>query len=226
MKTTIKILLLLFVLENNCVAQYNKVNTMKVRKSNHCLGVELTNLNVLYQGVENPILIVYSGNRKLLVKIDKGTIKETEPGKYVVQINEGRAATISMYEVHGNANKIIGEKKYRVLAIPKPYAMFAGKKSGDEITKALLLIGSLSVINDNFLFDVRYKIVSYSISVNFGGDFKTENFIGDILSDRQIVTLTKLKNNQYVYIEDIKVQLLDGGCPNMILPAIMLRVRG
>lgn len=183
-------------------------------------------MNVLYKGIENPIHLVYSGNCKLVLKINNGTIVDKLDGDYGVFVNAGSASEIFIYEQRGSELKKIGTKKYRIKSVPNPIPSFAGKRNGEDISKALLLKGTLAINLDNFLYDVRFEIVSFSVSVNFCGEFKTASTRGNEFTSEQFALMSKIKNQGKVVIEDIKVKEIgSNGCVRT-LPAIILRIIG
>lgn len=226
MKTFMSMSCIYLLLCVSTVAQNREDNKIMLRKSNHCIGIEQPGLNVLYKGIENPIHIVYSGNCKLALKINNGTIIEQHDGNYSVFVNEGSTAEISIFEQRGRELKNIGNKKYRIKSVPNPIPSFAGKRNGEEISKALLLKGTLAVNLDNFLYDVRYEVISFSVSVSFCGEFKTASTRGSYFNIEQLLLMNKLKYQQKVVIEDIKVKEVGSNGGVRTLPAIKLRVIG
>lgn len=227
MKGTILLLFLCSFINIKSAAQKKCELRMKVRKTNSCLGVELPNLNVLYLGIENFIHVAYSGNCKLLVKIDNGVVVEKGEGNYVILVLQGKEAIISIYEKRDKKLDLIGSKNYRIKAVPVPTVLFAGKKNGEELSKIDLLIGGgLSINNDDFLYDIKYEIVSYQLSTNMGGEFKSESTEGSILSNGQYALMSKLKFNSRLIIEDIVVRQVGLENSKIKLPSIMLKVTG
>lgn len=227
MKNCIIYFLYIILSGNWCLAQKSEGVKMKVRKTNFCIGVELPNLNVFYRGIENRIHLVYSGNCPIVVKIDNGLIVDNNEGNYSVYVNEGQETAISIYEERGKKLNLIGIKNYRIKSVPQPIAMFSGKKNGEEISKSQLLNGGgLTISLNEFLYDVKYEIVSYDISLNVGGEFRTEENRGESINDSQYALLGKLKNRACVVIENIKVKQVGSNGNTITLPPITLKVNG
>lgn len=226
MNFSIKFLGFMLSLTHIAFAQKNNSKTITVRKNNHCIGVEQPALNVLYRGIENPIHVVYSGNCELKLNIDKGIIIDKLEGDYSVFVNEGSLCEISIFEKRGKELKCIGVKKYRIKSVPDPLPTFAGKRNGEEISKALMMQGSLAVNLENFLYDIRFEIVSFSVSFNFYGDYKTSTAFGNNFTAEQLSWISKAKNASRIIIEDIKVREQGGKGSVRTLPSITLRISG
>jgi hypothetical protein len=226
MKNKLKLAYILLMLFDVSNAQNNESNKMTVRKSNQFIAVEQPALNVLYRGIENLIHIAYGGNCKLLVKINNGTIVDKLDGNYAVFVNDSASCEISIFEQRGKGLKNIGNRKYRVKSVPDPVPTFAGKRNGDVITKALMMQGNLAVVLENFLYDIRYEIVSFSISINICGEFKTGSTNGSMITVDQLALISKTKNYSKIIIEDIKVRAIGINSCVRTLPSISLRIVG
>lgn len=210
--------------KETAVAKETKV--IKVRRTNNCFGIELTNLNVMYLNIDNPFKVVYSGSGKVKVKLSNGTATDLGNGKFCANIKDGNETAISIYEVNGKVEKAIGTRVYRLLPVPKPMATIAGIESGGTISKALLIAANgINIVLKGFLYDVKYEVVSYSVTINTGGEFKTASSIGAFYSRDTIGIIQKLKNNSRVIFEDIRVRLTGTSIILSIAP-ITLSVSG
>jgi hypothetical protein len=219
-----KSFLIIILIGHSCLAQKSEV--LKVRKSKNCLGIEQPNLNVLYRNIENLIHLVHTSNYKLVVKIDNGLVIDKNDGNYAIYVNTGTEAIISIYEQRGKTLNIIAVKNFRIMAVPEPLSLYNGKRNGEEISKSQLMNGDgLTLSLNSFPLDVKYEIVSFNISINIGGDIKTEKTTGSALSEGQFALLSKTKNNVRIRIEDIKVKLI-GSDGIITLPDLVLKVRG
>lgn len=226
MKYFFKIISIYLLLGHYSFAQKGEELKLKVRRSKNCLGIEQPYLNVLYRNMENLIHIVYNSNYKLIVKIDNGLVVDKNDGNYAVYVNTGTEAIISIYEESGKTQNIIGVKNFRIMAAPVPIALYNGRRNGEEISKSQLINGDgLTISLNSSPLEVKYEIVSFNVSINFGGDIKMEKTNGNTLSKGQLALLYKIKNNTHVLIEDIKVKQF-GSEGIITLPAILLKVKG
>jgi hypothetical protein len=104
--------------------------------------------------------------------------------------------------------------------------MIAGIESGGVISKALLLAANgIGIVLKEFLYDVKYEVVSYSLSINVGGEFKSVITYGAVYSNEGVSLLYKLKNNTRIIFEDIRVRIKGSSKIASIAP-LVLKVSG
>jgi gliding motility-associated protein GldM len=183
----------------------------RAENSNVVTAVAPVRMNVLYIGVDNPMSIAVSGYKSddLTVSIDNGTITKKDKGYIINPKEKGRAiVTVSA------KGKKVSETEFRVKLVPDPVAKLAGKKGGD-ISKSLLLQQKEIVADlENFDFDARFTIVSFTLSCSFSSDSSTKfipngNYVieessnSNKFTERQIEILKKLKTDQKFYIDNI-----------------------
>jgi hypothetical protein len=206
-----------------CLFANAETKIMRVRKESSSFTVELEKMNVMYIGVENPILIGYSGFCKPIVKVTDGYVKEgNTKGRFLVQVTKPNVSTLSLYVKSGRREKLIGEKKIRVKRIPDPTAFVAGLKDGFVKRSALLAAPFVVCKLENFDFDLVLKVRSFVLSVNVAGEYKSYLSTGNAFSMDQLLAISKLKNNSKIYFEDIKVVAPDGSIRK--LNTIILRM--
>lgn len=172
-------------------------------------AVSLTKMNVLYLGVDNPVSVGVTGaqNNNIKVSIDNGTI-EGNNGKYIARVkNKDSNATISVI-VDG---KVVSQEVFRVKTVPDPIAVAAGKRGG-PITKEELLSakGVNAVFNSDF--DLKFEIVEFTVSASLEGGFvqDAKQLNGSVFTKNQIGIISRVGQNNKVYIEGIKAKGPDG----------------
>ena len=87
----------------------------------------------------------------------------------------------------------------------------------DPSVKRNELIAAQGVIAkmENFEFDLRFEVVSYTVSTTIGGNLLEKECRGAALSEDAKVVLSKVKSNQKIYIENIKAKGPDGSIRNL-----------
>lgn len=83
-------------------------------------AIALDKMNVFYIGVDNPVTI--NGgvpNEKLLVSIDKGSIKGSN-GKYIVRVTQIGDATITVATIKNDKKVLLGTFHFKVKILPEP----------------------------------------------------------------------------------------------------------
>lgn len=217
-----------FLIFMSIIILFDTVNAtesvMTVRKDAKNFTVELDKMNVLYMGVENPISIGYLGSAKVLLKITNGTVTPSnEKGKYIVLVYRGNEAIMGLYKIRGSKEILVGEKKFRVKRLPQPIAIVAGLKEGEIKKSALVAYPFVLAKYENFDFDLKLNVYSFTITICVAGEYKSTPFVGNSFSIIQISMIEKLKNNSRLIIEDIKCKLPDG--TTRTLNPITLRVQ-
>lgn len=179
---------------------------------NAALAVEAEKMNVIYLGVDNPVLIAASGvdPDDLTATIDNGSIRK-EGDRYIIRPAEFRNATVSIY---GNDQKL-GSRVFRVKGLPLPQAfLVSGEKmiSGGNISKADLgnARGILVKIPD-FIFDIQYEVVSFNINIEESGENAVSQKSGNgTFTDQQTGLIESLQSGQNLIIEGIRAIGPDG----------------
>ena len=140
--------------------------------------VSATKMNILYHGLYNPIDIAVSGwdNEDLIISITGGRLKKISDGSYIVETSSTpSAAKISVKgEMPDGTIADLGKKEFRVKRIPDPVPFWSGKRpSNRTITKnEVLSFAPLVARMENFDFDVKVRVKSFTIRVSKDGTFK------------------------------------------------------
>ncbi len=191
------------------------------------LVVSPTKMNVLYRGVDNPVAISVPGISPgaLTATIDNGQLVKQPDGSFVVRnIKGGTKAVVSVSAEILGQKKNMGTFEFRVKSVPDPVAKFAGKSPKDNSAAKSDLTAALGVIADleDFVFDLKFPVTSFDITVIMGGDVRTLTSKSNRLTPDQQELLKQVRRNQTVIIENIRAQAPDGSI--RALGSINLRV--
>jgi len=179
------------------------------------LVVSPIKMNVFYKGVDNPVAVGVPGfqDKDIVPSISNGTISKGANGAYVVRVTSGTSANISVTAtLPDGSKKTLGPAAFRVKSVPDPVAQFAGKGAESSTVKKNELTaaqGCVAAMKD-FDFDLKFKVVSFNISMSVGGQFITQASNGNKVSADQKAILKKAKKGQKVFIEGIKAKGPDG----------------
>ena len=173
-----------------------------------------TDLNIMYRGYENKFSISVPGvaNDKVKVSVNGASIRQ-QGGLWIIKPGENtKNVTISVSAELDGRMQPMGNKEYRVKALPKPGAYFkSGEReySDGNISRGALLNTSATVIasyGPDGLLDLPYKITSFKVNIN---GVLTEAR-GNKFTRDQLDRLGKLKMGAIVVITDIRAQGPDG----------------
>ena len=183
------------------------------------LVVSPTKMNVFYRGVPNPVEVSVAGvpNNKLRVSISSGhSIKKQRDGTYIVEPAKSTAKKEAVISVRGEmadgSISNLGSSNFRVKRIPDPVPFWAGKRPSDRtITKSeVLSFAPLAAKMDNFDFDVKVRVKSFTIRVSKDGTFKDLNSPNNRLTNDMKALLDRVRRGNVIYFEDIVVGMPDG----------------
>ena len=177
--------------------------------NNASVAMELSKMNILYIGVENPLNIAVSGvdNSKLQVSIDNGEINGSN-GEYIITVKEPGEAKITV-SADGKELKV---SKFRVKSIPVPgieNSISLFKEHSHKITKEKLLHwGSIEFMNKYCDYNLGFgiNVIYYRMVIEqLNGDGIL--YIGHSKSfdDRQLELIKKLKKGEKIFFEHIMV---------------------
>ena len=118
----------------------------------------------------------------------------------------------------------LGSKEFRVKRIPDPVPFWSGKRpSNRTITKnEVLSFAPLAAKMDNFDFDVKVRVKSFTIRVSKDGTFKELTSGNNRLTNDMKALLERVRRGNTIYFEDIVVGLPDG--TERILAPMKLKV--
>jgi hypothetical protein len=101
----------------------------------------------------------------------------------------------------------MGKKEFRVKRVPPPIASFMGIDGEGKITTGKLKVakGVLAKMK-NFDFELRFKVISFDMSISVGGLFVTEKSNSNRLTDNMKKYLKKAKRGQRIILENVRAK--------------------
>lgn len=173
--------------------------------------VSLTNMNIFYVGVENPVSISVPGipAKDISATISSGTITSQGGGNYSVKLARlEREVTIVVSAKIDGQTRRMGEFKYKTRKIPTP-VLKVGNLSSKKVTKdELANAGKLrATFPEDFVFKVPPLTVrQFTIAV--GANEK--NITGNTINPEAQSIIKQARKGQRVMITDVEVRLPDG----------------
>ncbi len=177
-------------------------------------AVALTKMNVLYLGVENPVVVAVSGYEPsdLTVSIDNGKVAG-EKGEYRISPSKTGIAEITV----SAGGKEVQKLQYRVKFVPDPVAgVETGPQNwntGGEISKSeLLKAGGITALLQNFDFDLKFTVSSFVLSATVPNSMTIIEEISktDRFTDKQVELIRSLKKFQKLTVENVMATGPDG----------------
>jgi gliding motility-associated protein GldM len=179
--------------------------------------VSPTAMNVLYQGIQNPLDISVPGvgSDKLTVRMTNGDIKRGKykdyRGEYVAQPRTvGQNAQIIVTANIDGKVQSFPPVEFRVRRLPDPEARFANMKEGNVLRSVAAAQQVVIAVLENFEFDLTYTVTGFTVSVNDKGFEITAESNSNRLTSKQKELIGNLRAGQKLIIEKIKAVGPDG----------------
>ena len=172
-------------------------------------------MNVLYAGLKNPITIAGGSDAsKLSVSFPGCSVSGSGQKREVVPPTSLIGRTV---EATVNSSEGSSKMTFRVKKVPDPYAqiganIFGGKKSKAELTANPVLIAKMS---DDFAFDLKWTVQSYSVDVIEKGIISTINCSGSRFSPELINRINGAAAGTVFMFSNIKISQPELGTRTM-----------
>ncbi len=179
-------------------------------------AVSPTKMNVFYIGVDNPVEISVAGAAPNQISASlspssAGRITPKGGGKYVVKVKKGSKCQINVGVKKNGKVKPMGKAPFRIKPVPSPVASFAGVRGDGKVTRGKLKsAGGVIPKLDDFVFDLKFPVVSWVLSMNINGVFVDKKARGPAITPAMKQLLAKAKPGGKVLIEQVKVKAPDG----------------
>ncbi len=169
-----------------------------------------TKMNVLYQGLANPVSVsvpgIPSGN--IEATITNGKI-EQQGNEFVVFPNDldpnAKRTKIEVFATVGGQKRMMGSMPFRVKEVPSPVAEIAGKNGGNIRKENLLVEEGIFAILKDFDFDLKYTVTQFDVS--FSGTYvRTYSSESNLFTREQKDQFKQLSQGNIIYIDNIKAR--------------------
>jgi gliding motility-associated protein GldM len=131
-------------------------------------SVFLEKMNVVYMGVENPVMVSAgsAGKEKMNVSFTGGQMTSAGGDRYIIKPNKVGPAEIKV-TVDGKTSTF----PMRCKILPDPTAMVGASKGGQVATATFKAMGGMMAKLLDSEFDAPYQVISYTLGAN-GGPFQ------------------------------------------------------
>ena len=174
-------------------------------------AISLTAMNVIYLGVDNPVDIAVSGvpSDKVRVSITNGTIVRIG-NSYIIRPKTLQNAIVSVEALINGKWENVKNMDFRVKRVPDPVASIGGKKSGLIQKDFLSAQDKVSVLMENFDFNLQFIVTEFTVSINVDGVSKDLHSKSNKFTPEQKELINKASSGQKIYFIDIKCVGPDG----------------
>lgn len=163
-------------------------------------------MNVVYQGVDNPISVSMPGVSSNKIKVSAPGLRSTGKGSYVMRPGNSRTVKINVNATLPNKKTITTSKEFRVKPIPAPTGLVRGGSGHQKMSKSGLLKSSITSELKDFVFDLKIKVSEFKVKVPGKPSITCR---GTRFSEAAKRAIKKAKRGDAIIIFDIKSQLLN-----------------
>lgn len=180
------------------------------------MAISPTKMNVFYIGVNNPVDISVAGaapDDVVATITGGGSIrKKGRSGSYIVKVKKGGKCYINVaIKKKDGTRKSMGKMMFRVKRVPSPQASYAGVIGDGKVSKGkLIAAGGVIPKLEDFVFDLKFPVVSWNMSVFVNGVYVDYTARGPRTTSQMKGILKRAKKGQKVMIEAVKVRAPDG----------------
>jgi gliding motility-associated protein GldM len=179
------------------------------------MAISPTKMNVFYIGVENPVDISVAGAAPTdvvpSISGGGGQVINKGQGHYIVKVTQPGECTVNVSIKTKTGSKSMGSMKFRVKKVPSPLASYAGVTGDGKVSKGELQAATGVIPKlDDFVFDLKFPVVSWVMSMNVNGAFVDQPAQGPATTQGMKDLLSRAKSGGKVIIEQVKVQAPDG----------------
>lgn len=188
------------------------------------VAVQLVKMNVMYIGVDNPIMVSAAGvsPTDLQVGISGcGATKTGSGGKLVLRATSPGTCLVTVSAKGKSQGPAI---PIRVKKIPDPVAKVGGKTGSVDVKKVELgQIGGVGAELAGFDFDAKFIVVSFELSAVVKGALKSVACAGNSVNSEARGILNSAGVGSKVFFENVKAKGPDGTIRN--IPGVTLKVK-
>ncbi len=121
-------------------------------------------MNVVYRGVDNPMTISMPGVPDNKITATAAGLQRRSGSSFVMRPGEGSKVNIVVTgEIEGQ--KFTSSKEFRIKGLPKPEGAILRTTGAVKLAKQNITAGEISVIYDNFDFELSTRVTSFRILV-------------------------------------------------------------
>jgi len=174
-----------------------------------------TKMNVLYEGVENPVEISVPGVPSDRLSISMSNVDRKRKGdEFILKPrprSAGKKCIISVSaDIDGKTHRL-GSNEFRIKRVPDPYPIVANKRDG-KIGKNILKaqFGVIATMGEDFDFDLKFTVTGFTIAAIKKGFYQSEASKSYRFTDAQLDFIDGLGRGEKLFIEEIRAVGPDG----------------
>ena len=184
--------------------------------------VSLTNMNVVYAGIDNPVSISVPGidTRNVTPSVQESGASITKDpngkaGDYIIKTTQtaGKIHVVTHAKADGKTNQQMGVQEFRIKKVPDPVIVLGKYKNGQTIPMSELraMNGFRASMGDDFSFKMTApRVTAFDFNLSRSGKEDISGKGNSSWNPEMKSMLEKAKPGQKIYLDNIKIVMADG----------------
>ncbi len=170
--------------------------------------VSPTKMNVFYLGLQNPVDISVPGVPKenIQASMSNGRLLKRGNAWVAIPAQAGRESVVRVYAKIEDQRKSMGTQKFRVKKVPDPKPVVANSSGGAISTNVLAAQEVVLAQLPDFLFDLKFEVVSFNMYTVIGGFLKEEPSNSHRITANQKNLIRQAGRGNSITFESIKAK--------------------
>jgi gliding motility-associated protein GldM len=168
---------------------------------------EPTKMNAFYKGVANPLVVsaVGASAKDITVNMTNAEVKKKGDLEYEIWPTKSEGtAILTVTAIINGKTQTYPPKTFRLFKVPNPTPKVAGKNGGKIEKNTLLAQTGVAAELEGFLFDMKFDVKGFKVSVSGSGGFvQDEASTNALFTDKQKKLMSGRKRDDLVIIRDI-----------------------
>jgi len=176
------------------------------------LVISPTKMNVFYRGLDNPVAVAVPGvtGDKLQVAVSNATVRR-DGNEYIINPGNDKECKVTVTaDINGSKNTF-PPQIFRVKRVPPPTPEVLGQKGTAKMTKGQA--GTIKFVVaklDDFLFDLKYIVTSFKMSVTVGGKVSEFSSKNNQLTPQMLSTIKSMSSGQFAVFKEVQAKMVGG----------------
>jgi len=162
-------------------------------------------MNVVYQGVVNPMTISFAGVADNNVTANAAGLTRKSGSSYEMRPGKGKEVTINVNGKLPDGSSVNDSQTFRIKQIPRPVGTIRGDDSGNlKMSKSALSNSPIGAALPDFDFDLNLKVNTFKIRVEGAATIQVQ---GGQLNPQAQKAVQRAKRGSQVQIFDINASI-------------------
>lgn len=176
------------------------------------LVISPTKMNVFYRGLDNPVAVAVPGvtGDKLQVAVSNAQVRR-DGSEYIINPGKDKECKVTVTAEINGSKTTFPPQIFRVKRVPPPTPEVLGQKGTVKFSKGKAATIKFIVAKlDDFLFDLKYIVTSFKMSVTVGGKVSEFSSKNNQLTPQMLSTIKAMSPGQFAVFKEVQAKMVGG----------------